>query len=158
MILMFSSRSRNWSATDTFSSFWLLKVGRLLCLGRCLPDSTSMRAMRRRPSLRSVSRLPMCLDTCLRCSLAHRVNVFCWILFHCASSANSRSVAAISSSSSPAWQYSGAPGPYILNTPEPPAAAAAAAVTGGRGLAGRGGASLLSPPTPHTHFPPNSNC
>jgi len=95
-----SSSSKNLSATETFSSFCDLKVGRLLCFGSLLPDSTSIRVIRRKPSHKSVSKLPMCLLTVFKCSFAQRVNVFCWIRFHCASSASSRSVATISSCSS----------------------------------------------------------
>ena len=60
--------------------------------------STSSSAMSRSPSLRSVCRLAMRLLTHLRCSLHQRVNVFCWIFFHGASSARSFSVAGISAS------------------------------------------------------------
>jgi len=94
---MFSS-SRNLSATDTFSSFCDRNVGRLLCLGSRLPLSTSIRAINRSPSPRSVSRLPMALPAVFKCSLAHRVNVFCWMSFQRASSAKSRSAAPMSSS------------------------------------------------------------
>jgi len=94
-----SSCSRNLSATETFSSFCERKVCFLLCFGNRLPDSVSMRAISRNPSDKSVSRLPMNLSTVFRCSLAQRVNVFCWMRFHCASSAKSRSVATITSSS-----------------------------------------------------------
>lgn len=98
-ILIPSSSVKNLRATDTFSSFCERNVGRLVCFGSCLPERTSMSVINLSPSHRSVSRLPMCLLTVLRCSLAHLVKVFCWIRFHCASSASSRSVAAISSSS-----------------------------------------------------------
>lgn len=104
--LMFSS-SRNLSATDTFSSFCDRNVGRLLCLGNRLPLSTSMRAINRSPSPKSVSRLPMALPAVFRCSLAHRVNVFCWMSFQRASSAKSRSAAPMSSSWLPASYPSG---------------------------------------------------
>ena len=92
-----SSHSRNLRATETFSSFWERKVGFLLCLGNFLPDRTSIKAINFSPSDRSVSKLAMYLSTVLRCSLAQRVKVFCWMRFHWASSARSRSVATISS-------------------------------------------------------------
>lgn len=103
---MFSS-SRNLSATDTFSSFCDRNVGRLLCLGNRLPLSTSMSAINRRPSPKSVSRLPMAFPAVFRCSFAHRVNVFCWMSFQRASSAKSRSAAPMSSSWLPASYPSG---------------------------------------------------
>uniref|UniRef100_A0A6B0UDY9 Uncharacterized protein n=1 Tax=Ixodes ricinus TaxID=34613 RepID=A0A6B0UDY9_IXORI len=59
-----------------------------------------MSAIRRSPSARSVSSDASVLFTVLRCSLAQRVNVFCWIRFQTASSASSRSITF--SSSSPA--------------------------------------------------------
>lgn len=96
------SSSRNLRATDTFSSFCDRKFGFLLCFGSLFWASTSMRQTRPRPSERSHSKSAMCLFTDFRCSFAHLVNVFCCILFHCASSANSRSII---SSSSP-WEFS----------------------------------------------------
>ncbi|KAK2179439.1 hypothetical protein NP493_489g02011 [Ridgeia piscesae] len=95
-----SSCSRNVSVSVTFSSFWVLKLGRLLYFRNFLPDSTSTSANSRSPSDRSESRSVKCLLTVFKCSFAHLVNVFFWINFHWASSANSRSVAGISSSSS----------------------------------------------------------
>ena len=84
----------------TFSSFWVRKFGRLLTCLNFFPDSTSISAISRSPSEKSVSRSAIALLTVLRCSLAHLVKVFFWIIFHCASSASSRSVVDISSSSS----------------------------------------------------------
>ena len=40
------------------------------------------------------------MSACLRCSLAHRVKVFCWILFHSASAFRSLSALAMASSAS----------------------------------------------------------
>lgn len=90
------SRSRNSSATDTFSSCIWRKVGRWWYL-RYMRFwlSTSSSAISRSPSLRSVCRFPMRLFTHLRCSLHQRVNVFCCIFFHGASSARSFSVTGI---------------------------------------------------------------
>ncbi len=88
------SRSRNSSATDTFSSFICLKVGLawyFLYIFFWL--STSSSEMSRSPSLRSSCRSATRLLALFRCSLHQRVNVFCWIFFHGASSARSFSVA-----------------------------------------------------------------
>lgn len=91
------SSCRNFRATDTFSSFWLRNVGRFVYLGIRFWDNTSINAISRRPSDRSVSRLFIDRSIVFRCSLAQRVNVFCWIFFHCASSARSRSASMSSS-------------------------------------------------------------
>ncbi len=88
------SLSRNSSATDTFSSFICLKVGLawyFLYIFFWL--STSSSEISRSPSLRSSCRSATRLLTLFRCSLHQRVNVFCWIFFHGASSARSFSVA-----------------------------------------------------------------
>lgn len=98
LTIFICSSSKNFKATDTFSNFWDLKVGLLLCFDSFFPERTSISVMSLNPSDRSVSRFPMFLFTVFKCSLAHLVNVFCWILFHCASSARSRSAADISSS------------------------------------------------------------
>ena len=95
-----SSCSKNFRATETFSSFCERKVGFLVCLGNFFPDKTSTSAINLSPSDKSVSKLPMNLSTVFKCSLAHRVNVFCWMRFHWASSARSRSVATMTWSSS----------------------------------------------------------
>lgn len=96
--LMFSL-SRNSRATETFSSCICLNVGRWLYLRNIFFWlSTSRSAISRSPSLRSVCRFAMRLLTHFRCSLHQRVNVFCWIFFHGASSARSFSVAGMSAS------------------------------------------------------------
>lgn len=93
------SLSKNSRATDTFSSCIWRKVGLwLYFLNIFFWDSTSRSPMSRSPSLRSVCKLPILLLTHFRCSLHHRVKVFCWIFFHGASSARSFSVAGISAS------------------------------------------------------------
>ena len=51
------SRSRNWSAIETFSSFWDRKLGFLLCFGIRLPERTSISEISFNPSDSSVSRL-----------------------------------------------------------------------------------------------------
>lgn len=91
-IFIFSSTCRNRRAIVKFSSFCVLIVGRLLYLWNFFPAKTSIRAISRRPSDRSVSRSAMFRLTVLRCSFAHRVKVFFWISFHWASLASSRSV------------------------------------------------------------------
>lgn len=50
------SRSKNSKAMDTFSNFWDLNVGFLLCLGIRFPDNTSIRVINFKPSDNSVSR------------------------------------------------------------------------------------------------------
>lgn len=91
------SRSKNSSATDTFSSFIWRKVG-LAWYFRYIFFwlSTSSRAMSRSPSLRSNCKSAILLFTHFKCSLHQRVKVFCWIFFHGASSAKSFSVTGIS--------------------------------------------------------------
>jgi hypothetical protein len=103
-MILIPSFSRNFIATETFSNFCERNVGRLLCLLIFFCDNTSMRAIRRKPSDKSVSKLPIFLSTIFRCSFAHLVKVFCWIFFQTASSAKSRS-ASISSSSSPCSRF-----------------------------------------------------
>lgn len=92
------SFSRNSRATDTFSNF----ICPILGLVWYLRDiffwlRTSSRAMSLKPSARSTCRSTIPLLTHFRCSLIHRVKVFCWIFFHGASSASSFSVAGIAS-------------------------------------------------------------
>lgn len=94
-ILIPSSFWRNSNAKVTFSSFCDLIFGLLLYLINLLPLSTSTRAMKRRPSDKSVSKSATCLLTVLRCSFVQRVKVFFWIIFHWASPAKSLSAGSL---------------------------------------------------------------
>lgn len=71
LTILIPSSSRNLSATETFSNFWLRNVGRLLCLGKRFWDKTSIKAMSRSPSHKSDSKLATLRSIVFRCSLAH---------------------------------------------------------------------------------------
>ncbi|MEE6518920.1 hypothetical protein FKM82_030240 [Ascaphus truei] len=133
------SRSRNSSATDTFSSCICLKLGRWLYLRYIFFWlSTSSSAMSRSPSLRSVCRFAMRLLTHFRCSLDQRVKVFCWIFFQGASSARSFSVAGISPAAAAAAAAGSAPGAALCGSRG--WALLILSAVRGRGVSGRRGA------------------
>ncbi|KAI9575589.1 hypothetical protein GQX74_015241 [Glossina fuscipes] len=72
LTILMPSSSKNFNATETFSSFCERNVGRLLYLGMRFCDKTSIKAIKRRPSDRSVSRLLIERSIVLRCSFAQR--------------------------------------------------------------------------------------